>query len=265
MSPRVRRIGALVLRYLLLIRRDQSRIIDLCYWPMIDIAIWGFLTYYFVAKTGTPLPGALAAFLGGAILWNLFLRAAQDVSVSFLDDVWARSLVTVFASPLTFGEFGVAIALVGATKVVMSLAVMAIAAWLLYAFDVFTIGWALVPFAANLMLFGWTMGLVALAVIVRFGGRWNIIAWSFPFLAMPVSSVFYPESVLPAPARAIARLVPANHVFEGMRAVVLEGRMPWDRVAIATALNLVYLELASALVAAVFRIALRRGLLPKLR
>ena len=264
MRARARRIGALLLRYLLLVRRDPSRVVDMFYWPLIDVVVWGLLTYY-VAQIGGNLPNAMAVFLGAAILWNVFFRAAQDVSVSFLDDVWARSLVTIFASELTFTEFGVAIMLVGAIKVVFALAAMAVAAWLLYAFNVFTLGWALLPFAGNLVLFGWTLGLVSLAIIIRFGGRWAILSWSLPFLVMPVSSVFWPESVLPPALRSVAAAMPSNHVFEGMRAVVTEGRFATDRLVLATVENLAYLGAAGVLVGSVFRVALRRGLLPKVR
>jgi ABC-2 type transport system permease protein len=259
-----RRVGALLLRYLLLIRRDYSRVVDLVYWPLLDITVWGLFTV-FLYRAQFQVPNALAMLLGGAILWNVFLRAAQDVSVCFLEDVWARSVVTVFASPLTFTEFGVSVMLVGLVKVLMSLAVMGVAAWLLYAFDLLTIGWALVPFAANLMLFGWTLGLLAFAIILRFGGRWQILAWSLPFVAMPISCVFYPLAILPPGLRRIASALPATHVFEGMRAVLLEGRIVWAQLAWAAALNLVYLALAAALVAWVLRIALERGLLPKIR
>jgi ABC-2 type transport system permease protein len=258
----LRRIRALVVRYLLLLRRDASRVIDTFQWALIDVVIWGFLTLY-VAGSGARLPNALAIFLGAAILWNLFFRCAQDVSVSFLDDVWARSLVTVFASPLRVWEFAAAIMLLGLVKLALSLLVMAAAAWLLYAFDLFAFGFALVPFVVNLVLLGWTVGLVSLALILRFGGRWGILAWSLPVLLMPFASVFYPESVLPPLARAIAQAVPANHVFEGMRAAAQGGQVLWGRLALASAENLVYLALASALVAWVFQLALRRGLLPK--
>jgi ABC-2 type transport system permease protein len=257
-----RRIRALVVRYLLLLRRDASRVIDTFQWALIDVVIWGFLTIY-VAGSGAQLPNALAVFLGAAILWNLFFRCAQDVSVSFLDDVWARSLVTVFASPLKVWEFSAAIMLLGLVKLALSLVVMAAAAWLLYAFDLFAFGFALVPFVVNLVLLGWTVGLVSLALILRFGGRWGILAWSLPVLLMPFASVFYPESVLPPFARAIAQAVPANHVFEGMRAAALSGEILWGRLALASVENLIYLALASALVAWVFQLALRRGLLPK--
>jgi len=257
-----RRIRALVLRYLLLLRRDASRVIDTFQWALIDVVIWGFLTLY-VARSGAQLPNALAIFLGAVILWNLFFRCSQDVSVSFLDDVWARSLVTVFASPLKVWEFAAAIMLLGLVKLALTLVVMAAAAWALYAFNVFSFGFALVPFVANLVMLGWTVGLVSLALILRFGGRWGILAWSLPVLLMPFASVFYPESVLPPFARAIAQAVPANHVFEGMRTAASSGEIAWGRLALASAENVVYLALASALVAWVFRLALRRGLLPK--
>lgn len=260
----LRRVRALVLRYLLLLRRDPSRVVDTFYWPLIDVLVWGFLTYY-VASAGGAFSNAIGIFLGAAILWNLFFRVAQDVSVSFLDDLWARSLVTIFASPLRLGEFAASIMLLGVVKSVLTLLSMAAASALLYAFNVFDLGFALLPFAANLILLGWTMGLLSLALILRFGGRWAILAWSLPFLIMPFSSVFYPESVLPGPARALAQAIPANHVFEGMRAVLLEGRFDGERLALATATNLVYLAAAGAVVSAVFRIALDRGLLPRVR
>ena len=260
----LRRVHALVLRYVLLVGRDPSRVVDLVIWPFIDITVWGFLTLY-VNQTGTALPNAMAIFLGGAILWNVFLRAAQDASVSFLDDVWARSIVTLFASPLRLVEYGASLMAVGVIKVILGLSVMGVAAWLLYAFDILTFGPWLLPFAANLVLFGYTLGLLALAAIVRFGGRWQILAWSLPWIVMPVSSVYWPESVLPPSVRLAAQASPMNHVFEGMRAVITTGAMPLWRLAAATVENLVYLALTAALVARVFRNALDRGALPKLR
>jgi ABC-2 type transport system permease protein len=261
---RPRPVRALLLRYLLLLRRDPSRVVDTFYWPLLDVLIWGFVTI-FVAERGIALPNAMAVFLGAIILWDLFFRVTQDVSVSFLDDVWARSVVTIFASPLRMRDFALATMTLGLVKVAFTLVAVTAAAWVLYAFNLFTLGFAIVPFFANLVLMGWTVGLVCMAVVLRFGGRWAIVAWSLPMLLMPVSSVFYPETVLPPVARAIAQAVPANHVFEGMRAVVLEGRLDGTRLLLATATNLAYLAGAGALVAWVYRVALERGLLPKVK
>ncbi len=264
MTGHLRRVGALTLRYLLLVGRDPSRVLDVVYWPLVDVAVWAFLTLY-VINAGAHVPNAIAVFVGAAILWNVFLRAAQDVSVSFLDDVWARSVVTLFASPLTVGEFGAATMAVGAVKALLTLGAMTMIAWPLYAFDLFSLGPSLVPFAANLVCFGWTLGLVALSIIVRFGGRWMIVAYSMPFLVMPLSAVFWPVAVLPPPLQRVAGALPLSHVFEGMRAVIATGVLPPAQLAVATAENVVYLALAAALVTRNFRRALERGSLPKLR
>jgi ABC-2 type transport system permease protein len=114
------RLRALLLRYLLLLRREPARWVDAFYWPLLDVLVWGFITI-FVAERGIALPNAAAVFLGAIILWNLFFRVSQDVSVSFLDDVWARSVVTIFASPLSMAEFVVAIMALGLIKVMLTL------------------------------------------------------------------------------------------------------------------------------------------------
>jgi len=264
MRSSIRRVGALALRYLLLVGRDPSRVFDIVYWPLVDVAVWAFLTLY-ITKAGADVPNAIAIFVGAAILWNVFLRASQDLAVSFLDDVWARSIVTLFASPLTIREFGAATMAVGAVKALLMLGTMSLVAWVLYAFDLFTLGWALVPFAVNLVCFGWTLGLVALAIIIRFGGRWMIVAYSLPFLVMPLGAVFWPVAVLPPAVQAVARALPLSHVFEGMRTVLATGSLPLRDLAIASIENLLYLAAASMLVARTFAGALDRGALPKLR
>ena len=266
-GDRWRRIGALFVRYLLLIRRDPSRAIDMFYWPAIDVIIWGFVTL-FVLRTRVDTPGApsfASLFLGAVILWNLFFRCQQDISVSFLDDVWARSIVTLFGSPLSVPEFLGAMMLLGLVKLAMTMAFMTLLALLFYSFNFFTLGLALLPFIANLILLGWSVGLLAVAIIVRYGTRVAILAWSLPVLLQPVSSVFYPETVLPPWLRHVAQLVPANHVFEGMRGVLLNGTFAWDRLAWSIGTNLLYLAGASAYFLWVFRVARRKGLLTKIR
>ena len=252
-----------MLRYLLLLRRDASRVIDTFQWALIDVVIWGFLTLY-VAGSGAQLPNAIAVFLGAAILWNLFFRCSQDVSVSFLDDVWARSLVTVFASPLKVWEFAAAIMLLGLVKLGLTLLVMAAAAWVLYAFNVFSFGFALVPFIANLVLLGWTVGLVSLALdpaLRRALGDPRLEpAGAADALRLGLLSRIGAAAVR-ARDRAGGAREPRVRGHANGGACTARSRGGGSR---SPALeNLVYLALASALVAWVFRLALRRGLLPK--
>jgi ABC-2 type transport system permease protein len=263
-ANRWRRIWALFVRYLLLLRRDPSKAVDVFYWPAIDVIIWGFVTL-FIARSASGIPNFASLFLGAVILWNVFFRCQQDISVSFLDDVWARSIITLFGSPLSVGEFLVAIMLLGLVKLLMTLGFMTLLALLFYSFNLFTLGVALLPFVANLIVLGWSVGILSVALIVRYGTRVAILAWSLPFMLQPVSSVFWPESVLPRWLRDVAQFVPANHVFEGMRGVLVEGRFAWDRLAWALLTNALYLGVAGAYFLWVFGVARQKGLLTKLR
>ena len=197
-----RRVGALLLRYLLLIRRDYSRVVDLVYWPLLDITVWGLFTF-FLWRAQFQVPNAWRCCWAARSCGTSSCARPRTSASRFLDDVWARSVVTVFASPLTFGEFGVSVMLVGLVKVVMSLAVMGVAAWLLYAFDLLThrLGARAVRRPTSCSSDGrsdWWRSPSSCAS----AGRWQILAWSLPFVAMPLSCVFYPAGGAAAGAAA---------------------------------------------------------------
>ena len=54
---------------------------------------------------------------------------------------------------------------------------------------------------------------------------------------------YYPIGVLPPWLQGIANALPSAHVFEGMRALLLDGMFRWDHFAWAAGLNVVYLAL----------------------
>ena len=42
----LRRIGAMGLRYLYLLRSSWTRIVELAYWPLMQMILWGFMTQF---------------------------------------------------------------------------------------------------------------------------------------------------------------------------------------------------------------------------
>ena len=103
----IERILALLLRQLFLYRRSMIRSLEIVYWPVMDLLVWGFLSVYVARLRGG---GAAIAFLiGGMILWDIFFRVQQAISVSFLEDVWTRNLLNVFVTPISTAEFIAAI------------------------------------------------------------------------------------------------------------------------------------------------------------
>ncbi len=260
----LRRITALLLRYLLLYRQSWTRIMEIFFWPVMDLLVWGFLTSYLLQVGSSRVPTLITFLIGSMIFWDLLYRAQQSVTISFLEDVWARNLLNIFVAPVTIGEFLTATFALGVIKVLINGLVLAALAWALYAFNVFQLGFTLIPFVLNLMLMGWAMGMVTVALIMRWGHAAEALAWGIPFLVQPLSAVFYPASILPAWLQPVAWILPSTYVFEGMRHVLATGQAPWHMFWWSLGLNVIYLTASGLFFRHMFSVVRKKGLLAKL-
>ena len=256
----VERISGLLLRQLYLYRRSMIRSLEVVYWPVLDLLVWGFLSVY-VARLRGGGAAAIAFLVGGMILWDIFFRVQQAISVSFLEDIWTRNLVNVFVTPISTPEFLGATMFLGVVKVTVIGLLLAGLALALYAFNIFPYGPALLPFVVNLILSAWGMGIITTALILRYGQGAEVLAWAVAFLFQPFSAVFYPVQVLPPLLQRVAWLLPTTYAFEGMRAVLSGHALPWGYVAWALVLNAALFGLAAGVFARVMWVARELGLL----
>jgi ABC-2 type transport system permease protein len=236
---------------------------EIFYWPLLDLLVWGFITVY-LAQFRQNLPDFVTFFIGALILWDILFRSQQGISVSFLEDLWSKNLLNLFASPLNPPEYIFSLMLVGLVKLITTATVMALLAWVFYSFNIFLLGLSLVPFVLNLIIMGWSIGIVTTALIIRFGQEAEVLAWALGFLFMPISAVFYPVSVLPPFLQTIARYIPAAYVFEGMRGVINSGSFSLVELLWAFGLNAVYLVLAFMFFRWNFRVVKKKGLLVRI-
>jgi ABC-2 type transport system permease protein len=257
-------LAGLVLRHVLLYSRNAIRLIELVFWPAVDLLVWGFLTLFLKENTTGSFPHFITFLIGAMIFWDVLFRAQQGLAISFLEDVWTRNLLNVFVAPVRPVDYVVATALVGMLRVGVTLVVLTILAWVAYAFRLWEFHLMLLPFFANLLLFGWSLGIVSVSLILRWGQAAESLGWAVPFLVQPVSAVFYPVSVLPGWLQPVALALPSTHVFEGMRAVLAGQSSVWGEMAAATGLNVICLALAAWLFAVTLRGARKRGLLVKI-
>lgn len=256
------RVWALLTRHLYVYRRSPVRLVEMVYWPLLDLLLWGFLSLY-LKEFGSGVPQFVAFFIGALIFWDILYRAQQGISIAYLEEVWSRNLLNLFVSPLTPGEFAVGTILISLIKVLFTTVVMTGLALLLYAFNLFDLGPALLPFIFNLLVMGWSVGILTTSLIMRWGQAAENLAWALAFLFQPISAVFYPISVLPAFLQTIAQAVPAAHVFEGMRAVIQAEAYPAGHLLWAFGLNLIYVVLAVLVYQRTFAFVRERGLLAK--
>lgn len=258
MSPG--RILALLSRHMYLYKRSFARLLEIFYWPFLDLVVWGFITIY-LEKVGMQAHGAVTFFLGALILWDVLFRAQQGIAVSFLEEMWARNLMNLFASPLTVGEYLLATMIMSVLKVAAVGSLMMLFAWIFYSYDIFRMGLSLLPFILNLVMSGWIIGVLTTSIIMRFGQQAEVLAWGMVFLFQPISCVFYPIEVLPPVLQSIAWVVPPAHIFEGMRAVLTTGSVPVSHLLWATGLNFGFLVIIVAWFYHTFNVCKDRGML----
>jgi ABC-2 type transport system permease protein len=256
-----RRVWGLMYRHLALYRRSWPRLLELAYWPVLGMCIWGFTASFLAGRLGAGAAVAVSALLGGVLLWEVCLRSQMGMAISFLEELWSRNLGHVFVSPLRPWELVAALIGMSIIRMLTGVTPAVLLAWLLYAFNLFAMGPVLVLFFINLMIMGWWVALGVVSLILRHGAGAEPLAWSVLFGLTPFSAVFYPIAVLPASLRPIALALPSAHVFEGMRGVLLDGGIPWSHLLWAFALNAVWLGLATMLFAWQFHQARVRGAL----
>jgi len=256
----LRRINAMVLRYTYLVRRSWPRILELVYWPAVQLILWGFITEFFLTNS-TWLAQASGVLLAAVILWDVLFRGQLGVSLAFFEEMYSRNLGHLFASPLRALELVGALLLISMIRTLIGVGGAALLAMPLFDFSIFGLGLPLLAFFFNLLVMGWAIGLVVSGLVLRYGLGAESLAWVAIFAIAPVSGIYYPVSVLPDWLQHVAWALPSSHVFEGMRAIMFEHVFRVDQMLQAAALNLLFILVGIGVFLKAFTSARQQGLL----
>ena len=234
--------------------------------------LWGFITRYLNSVSGARF-NFVPAMLGAVLLWDFLARVMQGITTAFLEDVWSRNFLNLFASPLSVSEYLGGLVLSGIATSAIGLVVMVALATLVFGLSFFVYGAMLPPFLLVLFLFG----ICARHLWQRAGaavrpGR-GVAHLAHPGAASRrCAGVFYPLSTLPHWMQWLARIIPPSYVFEGMRQILSRqtGAAPQAAHAIAvtplligSVLALVYLLGMARAFTGVYRHAVRTGLIAR--
>ena len=97
------RIYALYLRHFYLIKSSFPRILDLIYWPTIQIILWGFISKFFTMHSDF-YNHTVGIILTAAILYDFLFRSSISFNMLFLEEIWSRNFTNLFISPLKISE-----------------------------------------------------------------------------------------------------------------------------------------------------------------
>ncbi|HEX7045543.1 MAG TPA: ABC transporter permease [Burkholderiales bacterium] len=254
----LRRIGALVLRHLYLLRGSWPRVLELMYWPTVQMILWGFITIFLVGNSSW-VAQASGVLISAVLLWDVLFRGQLGVSLVFLEELWSRNLGQLFVSPLRPWELVAALVTMSLIRTLIGVGGAALVAIPLFDYSVFDIGLPLIAFFVNLIVMGWSIGLLVSGLVLRHGLGAEGLAWFVVFALQPVTGVYYPIDILPEWLQSVAFFLPSSHVFTGMRAVLFEQVFRADLLLNAVVLNVAYLAAGIAIFLYYFRVARIRG------
>lgn len=253
------RIQAIMLRSLYFERRNVVRMAEFFYWPLIDITMWG-MTASWVERSGNTTNKLVLLLMTGLVLWQVTLRSCYEISITLMEEIWGRSLINLFATPLSPIEWILAAVLSGLFKVGAVLLFGGVVVGLLYALNIFAVGWILLLFTLLLLISGWCIGFFSAALILQTGQRAGSLPWLMGYLFAPFSGIFYPIDNLPGWAQCISSALPMTYVFQAMRFYLETGEILWGVFGKAACLNIFYLMIALMLFFVSFKKARNKGL-----
>ena len=214
------RVQAMVLRYWYLLMSSWPRLLELIYWPALQIITWGFLQNY-ISQNDSFFARAGGTLIGAVILWDILFRGQLGFSISFLEEMWARNLGNLMMSPLKPIEFLISL-------MIMSLIRLAIC-------------------------------VIPMTLLALFFFDFNFFVWTLMFGLMPLACVYYPVAVLPGWLQWLAWTLPPTYVFEGMRALLIDHVFRADLMVYSLAINAVLLVASFAIFLALLRSAKHHG------
>ena len=233
------KIFALSLRHVYLIKGSFPRILDLIYWPTIQIFLWGFISKFFTLNS-SYFENTVGIILSAAILYDFLFRSSISYNMMFLEEIWSRNFTNLFIAPIKISEIIAALTLTAIFRTLIGLIPAALLAIPLFGVSIFKIGVPLIFLLITLYIFGVTLGLLVTSGLVRFGPSFENIAWASLFFLAPLGCIYYPIEILPDWLQIIAKLLPLVHIFEEMRNVLIHDIINYYQIFKATIISFIY-------------------------
>ena len=233
------KIYALGLRHLYLISNSFPRIIDLIYWPTVQIFLWGFISKFFTLNS-EYYSNTVGVILTSAILYDFLFRASISFNMMFLEEIWSRNFTNLFIAPIKISEIITSLTLTAVLRTLIGLIPAAILAVPLFGVSVFKLGVPLLFLLIALYLFGISLGLLVTSGLLRFGPSFENIAWASLFFLAPLGCIYYPIEILPNTLQFIAKGLPLVHIFEEMRSILITGIVNYYDIIKSISISMLY-------------------------
>ena len=205
---RFNQIYALSLRHIYLISSSFPRIIDLIYWPTVQIFLWGFISKFFTLNS-EYYSDTIGVILTAAILYDFLFRASISYNIMFLEEIWSRNFTNLFIAPIKISEIIASLTLTAIFRTLIGLVPAAI--WLFtFGVSIFKLA-SFIFFISKFIHFWNNIGLTCNFSLLRFGLLLKILPGQV--CSRPLGCIYYPIEILPSTLQIIAKALPLVHIL----------------------------------------------------
>ena len=254
------KIYGLSLRHFYLIKSSFPRILDLIYWPSIQIFLWGFISKFFTLSS-SYYNNTVGVILSAAILYDFLFRSSISYNMMFLEEIWSRNFTNLFISPIKIKEIIAALTLTAIVRTLIGTVPAVLLAIPLFGVSIFKIGFPLILLLLSLYLFGITLGLLVTSGLIRFGPSFENIAWASLFFLAPLGCIYYPIEILPDWLQSVAKSLPLVYIFEEVRNILIYQTYSVINIFKATVITFLYFVTAIFIFYVAFEKSRERGTL----
>jgi ABC-2 type transport system permease protein len=254
------RIWAFVFKNWVITKRNVFSFFEILFWPVVGLFSVGLLTVFLHLEENTT-----GFILTGIIAMSVIQVCQIDVAYVLLYDLWAKSLKHTFIAPVHPFHLVSGAWVIGMIRSLLVFILLSL--FSSYTFNFYFLAPGIGPlclFLVGLFFISAMIGMVVCILVLLFGYKAEVAAWSLVSLMSLICGIYYPISILPSPLPEIARAIPLTYFLEYFRSFYgfdagIGNALLWGFGEIG-----IYLTLEALLFRAVLRHSRKTGILIKL-
>jgi ABC-2 type transport system permease protein len=229
----LQRISAEIYRNGILIWPNKFRLFDITVWPLIL-----FFSLTLFIQFVNPDPKIFAVVIVGVIGWRAVYHLQIEMSTTFMDHYWDKTLPHTMASSIRLAEIICATIIVALIKLAFVGGILLAISSAIYHFQVIDVAVFAIGIAA-LCVAGIVLGMVTFGIVLLYNEHAIAFAWAIPDLVVLLSGAYYPISIFPAAVQSISALLPPFWGFELLKSMYGFGQVNYAAMAVSLCIWLV--------------------------
>jgi len=206
-------IWAFVFKNWIITKRNVFSLFEILFWPVVGLFSVGLLTVFL--QLDVNMSGFI---LIGVISMSVIQVCQIDVAYVLLYDLWSKSIKHTFMAPVRSFQLILGSWLIGVIRSFIVFLLLSIASTFAFGFDFLRPGFGpLILFLLGLFLTSALIGMSVCILVLLFGYKAEVAAWSLVSLMVLICGVYYPISILPFPLPEIALAIPLTYFLEYFR------------------------------------------------